>query len=112
MLNEHGWEIPDNTPVEIPSRLRLPQSRAQQIQAFIRQELSRHAMDEGHESWEEANDLEVDEFDQFGMTAYERSAEFGQDDQEYVREVHEAVKKPAAEPPADPPKEPPKDEAA
>lgn len=86
MLNEYGFEVPDNTPVEVPTRLRLPQTRASQIQAFIRAELSRQALDQGHESFDEANDLDVDDGSgDFGMTAYERSAEFGLDDLELLQ---------------------------
>ena len=82
MLNEQGYEVPDQTPVSLPTRLRLPQSRAAQIQGFIRAELSRAASDKGFETFEESNDLEVGENEQFGITAYERSAEFGIDDME------------------------------
>lgn len=87
MLNEHGYEIPDDTPVSVPTRLRLPQSRAAQIQAYIRQELSRQAAENGHESFEEANDLDVDESLDFGITEYERSAEFGLEDAIALREA-------------------------
>lgn len=81
MLNEQGYEIPDNTPVEMPTRLRLPQTRASQIQGFIRQEMSRQAQEQGHETFEEANDLDVDDGSpDFGPTKYEQSAEFGYGD--------------------------------
>lgn len=80
MLDERGYEIPDDTPVAIPARLRLSQSRASQIQAYIRQELSRAAQESGAESFEEANDLDVEEMDGFPMTEYERSGQFGIED--------------------------------
>lgn len=61
MLNSDGYEIPDNTPVSIPTRLRLPQSRTDQIRQFIRAELSRQALDQGHETFSEADDFELDD---------------------------------------------------
>lgn len=80
MLNEFGYEMPDDTPVSIPARLRLPTSRASQIQAYIRAELSRQAADAGQETFEEANDLDVEEMGDFPMTEYERSGQFGMED--------------------------------
>lgn len=71
MLNKDGYEIPDNTPVEMPTRLRLPQSRVDQIRQFIRQELSLQAEGDGYETFEEANDLEPDDEDYQPLTAYE-----------------------------------------
>lgn len=59
MLNEKGYEIPDSTPVEIPSRLRMPVSRSAQIRAMIRNEMSRAAADQGQETFEEADDFEL-----------------------------------------------------
>lgn len=77
MLDKNGYEIPDDTPVAIPARLRLPTSRAAQIQGFIRAEMSRMAQDNGAESFEEANDLDVEEFHDFPMTPYEMEGEEG-----------------------------------
>jgi len=61
MLDKNGYEIPDNTPVAIPTRLRMPQSRTEQIRAFIRSELSRQSADHGQESFEEADDFSLDD---------------------------------------------------
>lgn len=61
----------DTTPVEIPTRLRLPQSRTDQIRQYIREELSRVAADQGHESFEEADDLEPDDEVEEPLTKYE-----------------------------------------
>lgn len=55
------YEHLDTTPVEIPTRLRLPQTRTDQIRAFIREELSRKAAHDGQESFEEADDIEPDD---------------------------------------------------
>lgn len=70
MKNSMDFEPVDDTPVSIPTRLRLPQSRTDQIRAFIRAELSRSAMEDGHETFEEADDFEIDEED-FPMSPYE-----------------------------------------
>lgn len=57
-------EHPDPTPVEIPESLLRPPSLEQRLQAFVRGELSRAAHEEGMETEEEANDLEVDDDDE------------------------------------------------
>lgn len=59
MLNEQGYEIPDNTPVSIPTRLRLPASRTEQIRAFIRSELSYQSTSQGQETFSEADDFDL-----------------------------------------------------
>lgn len=65
------YEYPDNTPVEIPTRLRLPQSRTDQIRQFIREEMSRASSEQGHETFEEADDLEPDDDESTPFTRYE-----------------------------------------
>lgn len=59
--DELGFEVPDSRPVEVPTRLKMPLSRAEQIRAFIRHELSRSADENGRESFEEADDFSIDE---------------------------------------------------
>lgn len=59
--NERGQEIPDPTPVEIPLHLQRAISRHEEMKAYIRAELARQAADEGFETFEEADDFEVDE---------------------------------------------------
>lgn len=63
----------DITPVEIPTRLRLPQSRTDQIRQFIREEMSRSAHLQGHETFDEADDLEPDDEEALPFTPYEMS---------------------------------------
>lgn len=58
-LNELGHEVPDNTPVALPSRLRLPQSRVDQIRAYIQMEMSRSAEQKGFETFREADDFSM-----------------------------------------------------
>lgn len=65
------FEPVDNTPVEIPTRLRLPQSRTDQMRRFIREEMSRHVADQGHETFAEADDIEPDDEENMPMSPYE-----------------------------------------
>lgn len=65
------FEPVDDTPVAIPTRLRLPQSRTDQIRAFIREEMSRAAADQGHETFAEADDLEPDDEEDLPLSPYE-----------------------------------------
>lgn len=60
-LDESGKEIPDPTPVEWPLGLSRPLSLQDEIKRFVRSELSRAAAADGFESFEEANDFEVDD---------------------------------------------------
>ena len=70
-MKSNIYEPVDNTPVEIPTRLRLPQSRTEQIRQFIREEMSRASAESGHETFEEADDLEPDEEEVMPYSAYE-----------------------------------------
>lgn len=68
--DERGREIPDNTPVEIPLGWRRPLTLQEQIQRHIRVEFSQLASSRGFESFEEADDFDVDE-DPDMLTQYE-----------------------------------------
>lgn len=74
MLDERGYEIPDNTPVEIPSRLRLPVSRTEQIRNMIRQEFSRQAVQQGQETFDEADDFDLPDGEEW-LSPYEETFE-------------------------------------
>lgn len=82
-LNEFGYEVPDNTPVEIPSKLRLGISRADQMRRFIRQELSRKAVDDGQESFEEADDFDLPDGEPW-MSPYEHMFDPGSTEEQAV----------------------------
>lgn len=60
-FDEWGREVPDPRPVDIPAGMRRPLSLKEQIQQAIRNELSRRAAEDGEETFEEADDFEVDE---------------------------------------------------
>lgn len=63
-LNEKGHEVLDNTPVAKPVGWRPPLTMQEQIQRFVREELSRRAAEAGEESFEDADDFEVgDDYD-------------------------------------------------
>lgn len=54
-------EYPDPTPVEVPLGFRRPPTLQEEIQRLIRVQMSQQARDTGLETFEEANDFEVDE---------------------------------------------------
>jgi len=94
------FEPVDNTPVEIPTRLRLPQSRTDQIRQYIRAELSRQASDNSMETFEEADDIEPDDEEGLPYTPYELSALEPPAPPSAPTKQGEGVAQPAANPPA------------
>lgn len=58
---ENGRQVPDPRPVEVPTGLRVGPTLQEEIKRYVRAELSRRAMDNGRESFEEANDFDVDD---------------------------------------------------
>lgn len=56
-----GKEVLDSTPLEVPLHWRRPPSLRDQIKQFVRTELSAQAEDRGFDSFEEADDFEMDE---------------------------------------------------
>lgn len=59
--DEYGREIPDPRPIAVPANWQRPLSLHDQIKRFIRTEMSRSAEDSGEESFEDADDFDVDE---------------------------------------------------
>lgn len=74
MLNAQGYEIPDNTPVELPTRLRLPPNRIYQMRQLVRAELSRAAAEQGHETFAEADDFDLPDGEEW-LSPYEETFE-------------------------------------
>lgn len=68
--DEYGREIPDPTPVSVPAGWSRPLPLAEQIRRMVRQEMSQHAQAQGMESFEEADDFDVDE-DSDPLSPYE-----------------------------------------
>lgn len=58
-----GFEYPDPTPMAIPAHLRLPETLQDTMRRLIRVEMSKQAVEAGQESFEEADDFEVDDDD-------------------------------------------------
>ena len=56
---EKYGEIPDDTPVEIPGKCHEPLSLREDMKRFIREEISKQAVDNEAESFEEANDFDM-----------------------------------------------------
>lgn len=56
-----GREVLDPTPVEVPLHFRRPPTLQEQIKQFVRGEFSRQAADDGFDTFEEADDFEIDE---------------------------------------------------
>lgn len=58
---EGRCEIPDPRPVAVPAGMRRPLTIQEEIKRAIRAEMSQVAADQGFETFEEADDFEVDE---------------------------------------------------
>lgn len=58
--DDFGREIPDPTPVSIPSGVGRPESLTDTIRRMVRNELSQAAQAAGSETFEEANDFDED----------------------------------------------------
>lgn len=69
--DEFGRELPDPTPLSIPSGFRKPLSIHEQIKRFVREELSQVAEDHKAESFEEADDFDVEDEDPDPLSPYE-----------------------------------------
>lgn len=72
-LDADGRETLDPRPKEIPAGFKRPESLAETVQRLTRGAIARHASEQGYESFEEAEDFEVDD-DIDPLTPYE--AEF------------------------------------
>lgn len=71
-FDELGREIPDPRPLEIPAGFKKPESITDIIQRLVRTQLSQRAQEEGNETWEEANDFDMDDDDPDSLfTPYE-----------------------------------------
>ena len=70
-LDEKGHEALDPNPVEIPAGLRKPESLEERIRRIIRSSVSDEAAQQGLETFEEANDFEIDDDPVDPETPYE-----------------------------------------
>lgn len=99
MLTPNGYEIPDNTPVEIPTRLRLPPNRILEMRALIRQEMSAEAALSGHETFEESDDFDLPDVDR--TSPFENEFEPKLSEDPFYNPAKPDVQNPAAAGPAD-----------
>lgn len=60
-LDANGHEIPDPQPVEIPARFKRPETLAEQIRRVTQGALSLQAAEQGFETFEEAEDFDIDD---------------------------------------------------
>lgn len=60
-FDERGREIPDNTPIEVPVQFRKPETIAEQVKRLVHSQLSIQAANAGRESFQEADDFDVDD---------------------------------------------------
>lgn len=65
-----GLEYTSEVPVEVPAGFRRPLTMEERLQKYIRTELSRRAAADGVESFEEADDFEVEDEEEF-ISPYE-----------------------------------------
>lgn len=90
MSNEkkHGREYVDPTPVEWPLGLSVPESLEQKIARMVRTSVSAFAESQGAESFDEADDFDVDDPEALPGSAHELD-----DDQEAIMRDQEAVRR-------------------
>lgn len=69
--DSQGRELPDPTPVALPAGRRLPESLESMLARMVRGHVSQLAEREGLETFEEANDFEIESDDE-PLTAYEQ----------------------------------------
>lgn len=60
-LDEFGHEVPDPTPVSLPSGFRRPETLQEQVARLVRSRLSQLAGEQGDDTFEESEDFEVDD---------------------------------------------------
>lgn len=60
-LNEAGWEVPDPTPLTLPSGFRRPETLQEQVRRLVRSTVSQIAADQGVETFEDSEDFDVDD---------------------------------------------------
>lgn len=86
--DELGREVLDPTPVAPPVRFERGLSQQEHIRRLIQVEMSRAALEEGQESFEEADDFDTGEGDDLPLTRWE--AEFDPDFQQVKDAAYEA----------------------
>lgn len=70
-FSDTAREHPDPTPVEVPLGYRAPPTLREQMQMYIREELSAKAAQAGLGTFEEENDFEPEDADEIPLSGYE-----------------------------------------
>lgn len=71
-FDEEGREVFERGPVEVPVGFRRPETLAEQVRRLVRNQFSMVAAVQGQETFEEANDFDVEEDDaELRLTGYE-----------------------------------------
>lgn len=70
ILTDDGYEVNNPLPLVLDTGLKRPPTLAEQIKRVLRAEIDRSAMDGGMESYEDANDFDVDE-EELPVSKYE-----------------------------------------
>lgn len=70
-LDEFGREIPDPTPLSLPSGFKRPETLAEQVQRLVRNQISREAAEAGYETFDEAEDFDLPDDPTDPTTPYE-----------------------------------------
>lgn len=103
--DEKGRQIPDTTPVAVPLAYRGGQTMEDRLRMFIRAQLSQHAAEAGHETFEEASDFDVPDEEELILSPYE-IPEGQPDGPGGIPEADPAPPDPAPAPPAPAPAPP------
>lgn len=82
-----GREVMDPRPMALPSGFRRPPSLIDQMRLMIRREMSEAAQANGRETFEEANDFDVDDEADDPTTPWEHAADGHDELQEELREA-------------------------
>ncbi len=61
VFDKWGREIPDPTPMSLPVGFKIPETLDEQIQRLVRNQVSRNADEKGFETFDEAEDFDVDD---------------------------------------------------
>lgn len=91
------FEIPDPTPAAVPIDFRPPPSMQEMLRMYVRSELSRVAQDQGAESFEEADDFDIEGEEAISSPWELRSDQEAAQEEEWERQARLAGWNPAAQ---------------
>lgn len=110
-LDKNGHEVPDPKPLSIPMGYKRPETLQEQVQRLIRSSMSEYAALQDAETFEEADDFDIEDDELDPSTPYEMEfdpvlgrevspAEFAAN-LEYYRGLYEKAAAPATHPSAE-----------